>query len=101
MKVVASVDGVQTHMGMQGADLITGTTQDCTPILDDAKGRHNAGFHGTSEMKHAARLPNVVVERYCNEQGIEFSECMQNPVHFKRMLNDPALAGFRIWTGAV
>ena len=101
MSVIGTADGVQTHISLQGSDLITGTTQDCTPILDDAKARHNIGFHGSKELKHAARIPNVVVEQYCNAQGIEYSECMQNPVHFKRMLNDPALKSFRIWPGAV
>lgn len=101
MKVVANVDGVETRMGLQDGALITGTVQDCTPILEDAKARHNVGFHGTSELKHAARIPNVVIERYCNVSGIEFSEFMQNPVHMKRVLNDPALADFRIWKGRV
>ena len=101
MEVVSTIDGVQTRMGLQDGALITGTVQDCTAILQDAKARHNVGYHGTSELKHAARLPAVVVEQYCNQQGIEFSEFMQNPVHCKRLLNDQALAGFRIWPGKV
>ena len=101
MKVVRSIGGVETHLGVQDGELISGTVQDCTPILEDAKARHNAGFHGTSEMKHAARFPDVVVERYCNEQGITFSEFMQNPAHIKRLLMTPELSGFRIWTGRV
>ena len=101
MSVVSRTDGVETHMALQDGALVTGTVQDCTPILEDAKARHNVGFHGTSELKHAARLPVVVIEQYCNTQGVEFSEFMQNPVHMKRVLNDPALKSFRIWPGAV
>ena len=101
MSLVRVTDGVQTHIALEDGNLITGTVQDCTPILEDAKARHNAGFHGTSELKHAARIPSVVIETYCNVAGIDFSEFMQNPAHIKRVLNDPALKDFRIWPGAV
>lgn len=99
MNVIHSAGGVSTHIGMQDGALITGTVQDCTPILEDVKARHNQGFHGSSEMKHAARIPDVVIEKYCNVNGIEFSEFMQNPVHIKRICNDPALSALRIWPG--
>lgn len=75
--------------------------QDCTPILDDATERRHSGLVGSGEMRHAARIPMVVIEQYCNEKHISFAEFMQNKEHIKRMLNDPALAGFRIWEGAV
>ena len=93
--------GLETHVILQGDDLVTGTVQDCTPILEDAKARHNAGLTGTSEMRHAARFPVEAVEAYCNTNGITFEEWTSNPVHLKRMLSDPALSGFRIWSGAV
>ncbi len=101
MKTVHSMDGVQTKMGLQDGKLITGTVQDCTPILERAKELHRSGAHGSAEMKLAMTIPDVVVETYCNVNGIEFSEFMQNPVHVKRMLNDPALRDLRIWDGAV
>lgn len=75
--------------------------QDCTPFVEDAKARHNEGHHGSSEMRHAARIPFVVVERYCNDHNITFEEFMKNREHVKRLLNDPALSAFRIWKGQV
>jgi hypothetical protein len=99
--VVEQLPGLQTVVATEGENLITGTVQDCTPILEDAKARHNAGFHGSSDMKHAARLPMVLIEKYCNLNGITFAEWMQNPVHGKRMLSDPDLSEFRIWKGQV
>lgn len=50
-------------------------------------------------MRHAARIPYVVIEQYLATHGIDLHEFHTNPVHVKRMLNDPALAGFRIWQG--
>lgn len=73
--------------------------QDCTPILNDAAARRSAGIVGSGEMRHAARFPMVIIEQYCNEKNITFAEFMQNKEHVKAMLNDPALAGFRIWEG--
>lgn len=74
-------------------------TQDCTPIAEYAKAQHNAGMTGSADVKHAARLPMVIVEAYCNENGVSFAEFMQNPVHVKRLVQDPKNDAFRIWKG--
>lgn len=75
--------------------------QDCTPYVENATALHNEGHHGSSEMRHAARIPFVIVERYCNDHKITFAEFMGNREHVKRLLNDPSLSAFRIWKGAV
>lgn len=92
---------VKTIVQMQGDDLITGTVQDCTPYVERTKALHKEGFHGTSEMKHAATLPMVVVEKYCNDKGITFREFMNGREHIRAMCNDPALKAFRVWPGVV
>jgi hypothetical protein len=73
--------------------------QDVEPALEDAKARHNAGLFGSSDYKHAAELPFVLIENYCEQHGITFREWMANPEHVKRMCNDVSLSGFRIWPG--
>ena len=75
--------------------------QDVEPILDFAHDLRAAGQVGSSEMRHAASIPMVLVEAYCNDRGIEFREFMNNPVHARAMLNDPALRAFRVWEGRV
>jgi hypothetical protein len=62
---------------------------------------HNEGLHGSSDMKLAASLPMVLVERYCNDNGITFHEFCQGQDHIRRMLNDPSLKAFRVWPGKV
>lgn len=94
-------DALQTRIVEEDGKMHIGRFQDCTPILDYAKRQHNEGHHGSADMKHAARIPNVIIERYCNDHGIEFSECMNNRDHMRAMLNDPSLSGFRIWKGNV
>jgi hypothetical protein len=92
--------GVETIIKLNNdGSLTTGTIQDCTPILEMAKARHNEGQHGSSDMKLAASMPFVIVEKYCNDNGIEFSEFCNSEAHKKRLLSDPDLSYFRIWKG--
>ena len=92
--------GTRIHSNTDGT-MTFERVQDCTPIAENAKALHNAGFTGSADMKHAARIPSVMVEKYCNDNNILFSEWCQNPAHIRRMLADPALAHFRIWKGKV
>lgn len=94
-------DGITSVVAVQDGNLITGTVQDCTPILERTQAMNREGHHGSSDMKLAASLPMVVVERYCNNNGITFEQFMQGREHIKRMLNDPDLSYFRIWPGKV
>lgn len=93
--------GIRTVVALQDGALVTGTVQDCVPIREDALARHNSGAHGSKEMWHAARLPRVAVEQYCNAQGITFGEWMRDPKHVKAMCNDPDLRDFRIHPGRI
>lgn len=78
-----------------------GWEQDVTTNMEYAKALHNEGLHGSSDFKHAAHIPVIVVEKYCNDHNITYRDFMQSPDHLKRVLNDPALAYFRIWPGKV
>jgi hypothetical protein len=93
--------GMQTNLHAQGDKLIVENVQDCTPIAEYAKARQREGHHGSSEMRLAASLPLVMVEKYCNDNKISFAEWSADKSHIKRMLNDPALAHFRVWPGRV
>lgn len=53
------------------------------------------------EVRLLAQIPAFLVERYINDAGIDFREFMTNPQHAQRMLNDPALAAFRVAQGRV
>ena len=90
-----------TGMWTDGDDIIERRSFDAEPYLDAAKALHNSGQHGSSELKHAASYPPGFFEYYAQLKGITYQELMGNPVHVKRMLNDPELGGFRIWKGRV
>ena len=92
---------VQTVAKVEDGVLVISRRQDVEPILERAKAMHREGLHGSSEMRLAAEIPNVLIEDYCNRNGITYQEWAQNKEHKRRLLNDPAIAAFRIWPGRV
>lgn len=91
---------IHRHMDGQGT-LTIEKVQDCTNIAEYCKSAHNENRHGTNDMKLAAKIPEIMVETYCQNKGISFHEFCGNNEHVREMLNDPALAHFRIWRGRV
>lgn len=85
----------------QDGKTIFSASQDCTPIAEYAKAQHNEGNFGTKEVKHAARIPNVIVEKYCNDNGITFEQFMGEEIHIRRLVMNPDNAMFRIWPGKI
>lgn len=92
---------MKTDILVKDGQMVVSSTQDCTSIAETAQARHNEGLTGTSELKHAARIPMVMVEKYLNDNNISFHEWSTDKAHIRRMLQDPALAYFRIWRGRV
>lgn len=90
---------IQTSIHEQDGRIIIAQSQDCTGIAEFAKEQHNLGNHGSSEMRHAARIPNVIIEMYCNENTVTFADVMRDPAHMNRICNDPENKMFRIWPG--
>lgn len=84
-----------------GNNIVEHRAQDVEPYLQHCADLRSAGIVGSGEMRHAMKIPHVAVEAYCAEKGITLHEWMANPIHVKTMLNDPALAGLRIWKGRV
>ena len=101
MKIIGSQDGVQSYVAVEDDKFVQGTIQDFTPIQEETKELHRLGYHGSKDMKIAARLPLGAVEVYMNVNGIDLAEFLGNPIHAKRMCNDPDLQDFRVWPGRV
>lgn len=102
MQSVSQSADVRTVVAVEDGNLVTGTVQDCSPIVESvARLRAAGGGKLDKDMWHLGRIPDVIVEKYCNESQIEFSEFMQNPVHVHRILQDPAYSKFRVFEGAI
>jgi hypothetical protein len=95
-------NGVNTSVVLNNdGSLTTGTHQDCTPIVDHVASLRNEGHHGSKDMRLAASVPFVVVEKYCNEKGITFQEFGNSQEHKICFLNDPDYKLLRVWGGHV
>jgi hypothetical protein len=98
------MDGVKTiiHRHNDGKGTLTfERVQDCNAIAEAAMKQQNSGLTGSADVKLAARLPLVMVEAYMNNNNITMHEFLNNQDHIKRLVNDPALAHFRVWKGAI
>lgn len=78
-----------------GGKIHINRVQDCEPIIEQAK-RLREQPRGKDGLRHVARIPEVIVEQYCNNHGITFAEFMRDNTHVERMLKDPDLSYFRI-----
>lgn len=96
------MQAIATRM-LEGADhqFAIQRTQDVEPILDYTREMAAIGAGNGADMKHAAEIPMIVVEQYMQRTGITFREFCESQEHIKAIVNDPALAAFRIWDGRV
>jgi hypothetical protein len=92
---------IDTDISVKDDALTVHRQQDCTPIAEYCKSMQNEGYHGTGELKFAGKIPEVMVEKYCNDNHITFREFIQNKEHVRRVMNDPAMSHFRIWKGDI
>lgn len=100
--VIDQGNGVKTLVQLNGdGSLTTGTMQDCESILERSKALHNEGMHGSKDMRLAASIPVVVIEKWCNDNGIAYADLGRSPDLKRRMLSDPALSSFRVWKGRI
>lgn len=79
----------------------TDSAENVKGVMEVCKSLQSSGLTGDKEMKHLAEFPGWIIQKYCDINGIAWSEWFQNPVHARRMLNDPDLAYFRIDTSSV
>ncbi len=67
---------------------------------------HNAELRATQqfgdkEMRHVANIPGIIIEAYCFQTGVSWSEFWSDQKHMKVILNDPQFSLFRIHPGRV
>lgn len=78
------------------------TRQDCTPILDANKEvqNHASGWNADRSMRHVARIPFIIMEKWRNELGVDY----WNPDHQDKvdaLLNDPDWRWLRTGAGNI
>jgi hypothetical protein len=74
---------------------------DLRAVADHCASLRAVGATGSKDMKLAASVPGIFIQKYLNDNGVTFAEFMREPKHADRLLADPALAAFRVWQGRV
>ena len=83
-------------------EIVNEVVQDVQSHLDYAANLRAIDYKGPSrEMYHAAHFPDNIINLYCQTNGVQYSEIFSDPIHIRRMMNDPALKNLRIWEGRV
>lgn len=103
MKKAPEIDapaGIETKIHVEDEKLVFERVADLQPILDQAADLRSGGFTKTGMGDyHVAKIPALVIEKYCNQVGITFHEFCVNDQHVTRILNDPDYKLFRVWEG--
>lgn len=93
--------GIDTIIHVDDGNLAIERKQDAQPILDqiaDIK-TQTSGISKTGDLYHVARIPSIVIEKYCIDRGINFHEFLVDDSHITALLNDSAYKHLRIWEG--
>lgn len=83
--------GIETWFHKDGAGFQLERTQDVSAILEQNKAMQNDGSGGWSksrEFRHAAVVPDVILEMWAKEAGLQMNDKAFGEV-VKRKLNDP------------
>lgn len=77
------------------------SADDIQAVADHCAALRSAGIVGTPDEKLAASVPGWVINDWCIQKGIAFSEFMRNRSVQDRFLDDPDNRAFRVWQGRI
>lgn len=93
--------GIDTILHLNDGDMVIERTADAQPILDEIKAIKyvTEGKSKSGDLYHVARIPKMVIEKYCKDCGITFHDFCVDDAHITKILNDPEYSSLRIWEG--
>lgn len=98
---------VKTKYHYEGGRLIVERVQDIEPTIEANKKEmgewsgHNESSRWKGDFHHVARIPEVVIEKWCNENGFTYADFIKDPKIAKRFLNDSQNCLFRTKPGRI
>ena len=70
-------------------------------VRDACVENHNAGNFGSKDMRYLGEVTPLMIQTYCDKSGVTWDEAFQNPVHFRRILNNPKNSAMRVHKGRI
>lgn len=100
---IEAPSGIDTKYHTQGDGSITiERVADVQNVLDRAAFLRNNGLTKTAMGDHhVGTIPKIIIEKYCNQNGITFHDFCVDDTHITRILNDSQYSLFRIHGGRV
>jgi hypothetical protein len=97
----AKVDtGVYTQSSLIDGKIVMNRFSDLEPTLDLLSGMRQITDGKGKEFWWIGDIPNVIVEKYLNENGVTYQDFLQDTTHARRILQDPDYKKFRVFEGA-
>lgn len=91
--------GVKTFTSIVDGQMVVNRAADVEPTIDFLSGMRQMTDGKGREFWWIGEIPNVIVEKYLNENGVTFQEFMQDGAHARRILQDPDYKKFRVFEG--
>lgn len=80
-------------------DLAIYDTQEMREVVAACQAAHDAGIGQSGDMYVLGEVPGIVIEAWCHERGVEFSEFMRSSALSTEFINSEHAKPFRIWRG--
>lgn len=82
---------VKTNLKLQDGRMFVVRTQDVEPIVEANKRAfdYDDRRFKSESFNHVARIPLVVIEKWCNDNGVKYQEFMNDENILRKFLNDP------------
>jgi len=92
--------GVQTASGLVDGKMVFKRFADVEPTLDLLSGMRQITDGKGKEFWWIGEIPNVILEKYLNENGVTYQEFMTDKSHARRILQNPDYSKFRVFEGS-
>ena len=63
-----------TTAKFEDGKVIISRSQDVAPNIEDVKALRDQGLVGSSDMRHVARIPSIVLEAECERLGVRLDD---------------------------
>jgi hypothetical protein len=91
--------GVQTFTGLVDGRMVINRAQDVEPVLDLLSGMRQITNGKGETFWWVGEIPNAIVEKYLNENGVTYQEFLADKTHVNRILKNPDYKKFRVLEG--
>ena len=70
-------------------------------VRDACVENHNAGNFGSKDIRYYGEVTPLMLQTYCDKTGVTYAEAFRDPVHFRRILNNPENSAMRVYKGRI